>query len=161
MVEETPLLASGAFWLAILGVWFALSVVYRRASGKPLMAGRRPDAVFAERWTSVRIGSGLLARLSTARNCMHVQVTDHELHIHPHFPFTVGFMPELYGLDKVVPLDRVRSAAILGGNRTMAVEVVFQMPDSDTETAQLLLRGAEPFIRAVLARQVEVATPRA
>jgi hypothetical protein len=62
---------------------------------------------FVERWASARPGSGLVARLSTARNCMQVQVTATELRIHPHFPFTLGFMPELYDL---------RQSSRLGGS---------------------------------------------
>jgi hypothetical protein len=83
---------------------------------------------------------------------MHVQVADSKLHLHPHFPFTLGFMPELYGLDLVVPLERISSATILGGNHAKAVEVAFHTPGGEQETAQLLLRNAESFVRAALSR---------
>jgi hypothetical protein len=129
-----------------------LSIACRRTSGKPLVASVRAGAVFTERWASARIGSGLIARLGTARNCMHVQVADSKLHLHPHFPFTLGFMPELYGLDLVVPLERISSATILGGNHAKAVEVAFRTPGGEQETAQLLLRNPESFVRAALSR---------
>ena len=146
-------LSSGAFWLSIVLLWFILSLAYRRARGKPLVATVSPRAVFVERWASARIGSGLISKLSTARNCMHVQVTDTELHIHPHFPFTLGFMPEIYGLDLTVPLDRVSSATILGGRYAKAVEVIYRTPAGGFATTQLLLRNSEAFVRAALVRQ--------
>ena len=102
---------------------------------------------------SARIGSGLLARLGTARNCIQVQVTGSELHLHPHFPFTIGFMPELYGLDLVIPLERISSATITGGNYAQIVEVVYCTSGGDQNTIQLLLRNAESFIHNVLGRK--------
>ena len=145
--------ASAGFWLGVLFLWVALSIIYRRMSGKPLVASAHPGSVFAERWMSARIGTGLLARLGTARNCMHVQVTGSELHLHPHFPFTIGFMPEIYGLDLVVPLERISSATITGGNYAQVVEVVYRTSGGELNTIQLLLRNAESFIHNVLSRK--------
>ena len=144
---------SAGFWLGALLLWVAVSIAYRLRSGKPLVACTRPGSVFAERWMSARIGSGLLARLGTARNCMHAQVTSSELHLHPHFPFTIGFMPELYGLDLVIPLERISSATITGGNYAQIVEVVYRTSGGDQNTIQLLLRNAESFIHNVLGRK--------
>ena len=145
--------ASAGLWLGALFLWVALSITYRRMSGKPLVASARPGSVFAERWMSARIGTGLLARLGTARNCMHVQVTGSDLHLHPHFPFTIGFMPEIYGLDLVVPLERISSATITGGNYAQVVEVVYRTSGGELNTIQLLLRNAESFIHNVLSRK--------
>ena len=145
--------ASAGLWLGALFLWVALSIIYRRMSGKPLVASARPGSVFAERWMSARIGTGLLARLGTARNCMHVQVTGSDLHLHPHFPFTVGFMPEIYGLDLVIPLEHISSATIAGGNYAQIVEVVYRNAGGDLNTIQLLLRNAESFIHNVLRRK--------
>ena len=153
MIDFASDYTSPGFWLGALFLWFALSIAYRRRSGKPLVASTRPGAAFSERWASARIGSGLMARLGTARNCMHVQVIDSELHLHPHFPFTIGFMPELYGLDLVVPVESISSAMITGGNYAKIVEVVYRTPGGDLNTVQLLLRNAESFIHSVLRRK--------
>jgi hypothetical protein len=140
-------------WAGLFFLWLALSVLYRRARGKPLFARARPDATFTERWASARAGAGLLSRLSTARNCMQVQVSATELRIHPHFPFTLGFMPELYGLDHVIPLHTLRSATIVSGHRAKAVEVRYVTAAGADDVVLLLLRGAEAFIHAALGRK--------
>lgn len=159
MNASNPLL-----WAFAIFAWFAASVAWRRAFGKPLFARPRADAVFVERWASGRAGRGLVARLSTTRNCLQVQVTGQELIVTPHFPVTVGFMPEIYGLDHRIPLSAVRSALIVGGRRIQAVEVQYDRPDDDPGVLQLLLRQGEAFIAALQAgrprdRGAEAARP--
>ena len=141
------------FWAGFFLLWVVSSIVYRRQSAKPLMATVLPDANFTEKWVSTRIGTGLLARLGTARNCVHVQVTTTELRIHPHFPFTLGFMPEIYDLDHAIPLAKIRSTTILSDGRAKAVEVRYTRRNGNDETAQLLLRNADAFVNAVLAHK--------
>lgn len=154
-----PILSPDQFtfgmWAGIALLWLALSIVYRRSMGKPLVAHARPGSRFMEGWASVRVGTGLMSRLGSARNCMQVQVTADVLHIHPHFPFTVGFMPELYDLDKVIPLSSIRSATILGGSRAKAVEVRYLTARKEEGVVHLLLRNAEAFIHAVLTRPAD------
>ncbi len=153
MIDFASVYTSPGFWLGVSFLWVALSIAYRRMAGKPLLASTRPGAAFSERWASARIGSGLMARLGTARNCMHVQIVGSALHLHPHFPFTIGFMPELYGLDLVVPLERISSAVITGGKHAKIVEVVYRTAGGDLNTVQLLLRNAGSFIHSVLSRK--------
>lgn len=137
-------------WAAGALLWLALSVVSRLLTDKPLFAARRAGCLFAEGWASARIGTGLLARLGTARNCMHVQVSGDELRVHPHFPFTLGFMPELYDLDQVVALAAVRSAAIVSGHRAKVVELRYTLANGADGQMLLFLRHAEAFIERVL-----------
>lgn len=141
------------FWAGLFLLWLASSVVYRLYFTKPLLATTLPNATFSERWASTRIGTGLVARLGTARNCIHVQVTATELKIHPHFPFTLGFMPEIYDLDHTIPLEKLRSATILSDGRAKAVEVKYTTHGGNDGTAHLLLRDAETFVHAVLAHK--------
>lgn len=141
---------AAGLWAGLLFAWLALSIAFRWTLGKPILARAHDDTAFVERWASVRPGSGLMARLSTARNCMHVQVTANELRIHPHFPFTLGFMPELYDLDRVVALKTVRAATILGGNAAKLVEVKYQAANGKEAVLYLLLRKGESFVAAVL-----------
>jgi hypothetical protein len=142
--------ALAGFLAASIALWFIASVAYRAYRGKPLFAQRKPGATFEERWASGRVGTGILARLGTARNCLHVQVDKDTLHIHPHFPFTLGFLPEVYAMDQAVALPNIQDAVILGGRRIKAVEVRFRTTDGDDETLQLLLKGAEGFVGEVL-----------
>lgn len=142
--------AHAGLWAAFGFLWFAASIVYRLKTGKPLFARPAPGSTFSERWASGRAGAGLLARLGTAKNCLHVQVDARSLRIHPHFPITLGFVPEIYGMDHVVPLEAVRSASILGGRYAQAVEVRYALPGGEEQVLQLLLRRAEAFIAAVL-----------
>lgn len=128
-------------------LWIVLSVASRRMTGRPIFAVRRADSLFAEGWASARIGTGLLARLGTARNCMHVQVSATELRVHPHFPFTLAFMPELYGLDQVISLSAVRSATIVSGHRAKVVEVRYAAGNGSDEQMLLFLRHAERFVQ--------------
>jgi hypothetical protein len=138
--------------LLALGVlaWLALSVAYRLHAGKPLFARRSRDAAFVERWASARFGRGLMARLNTSRNNLQVRVFADRLDIHPHFPFTVAFVPELYDLDKVIALRDVRSAVIQGGLRRQLVELVYTDANGHEAVLQLMLRKAPAFVQAVL-----------
>jgi hypothetical protein len=160
MTDPDAFHASAGFWAVLIFVWFALSVAYRRYRGNPVFATPDPGAVFVERWASGRFGSGLTASLSTARNCLQVEVSGGVLRIHPHFPFTLGFVPELYGMDQVVPLGRVRSATIVDGRRANIVEVKLLAADGQEQTHLLLLRHAEKFIAAVCG-PAQVSDPQA
>lgn len=149
MPDDSAGQAAAGLWAGVAFLWLLLSVVHRRWRGKPMLARRAADARYVDRWASARCGTGLLARLGTARNCMHVQVTATQLRLHPHFPFTLGFMPEVYDLDHDVPLDRIRSATILGGHAVQAVEVTYEAGGSAPRVMQLLLRRAEAFVEAL------------
>jgi hypothetical protein len=78
-----------------------------------------------------------------------VEVRDGALRIHPHVPITLGFVPELYGMDQVIPLTQVRSVAILDGRRAKIVEVTVAPAPGKEQTLLLLLRRAEAFIAVV------------
>lgn len=153
-----PTLTPTLFFGAIIA-WFAASIVYRLVKGKPVFATAARDALFAEGWASGRCGSGLLARLSAARNCLHVQIAGNAIRISPHFPFTLGFIPETYSMDMHIPLEQVARVSVIGGHRTKAVEVVFKGPDGKESSLQLLLRGGEAF-RDVLQSQASALDPR-
>ena len=137
-------------WAALSLLWIVSSIAYRLYFRKPIFASTLPGMSFSENWVSVRMGTGIIARLGVARNCIQVQVSTTHFMIHPHFPFTIGFMPEVYDLDLTIPLSKVRSATILSAGRAKAVEVRYVKDDGSDGTAQLLLRHAEPFVQAVL-----------
>ena len=104
--------ATAGTWVFAVVAWFVASIAYRLISGKGVFARRSANAVFTERWASGRSGTGLVSRLSTARNCLQVQVTPHELVVTPHFPFALAFVPELYDLDKHIAVKAVRKGEV-------------------------------------------------
>ena len=98
-----------------------------------------------------------MARLSTARHCLQVQLTPQMLTVTPQFPFSVGFMPELYGLDHRIALADVRRVDHLGGALRQAVEVGFVRADGSPEVLQLLLRQGDTFAARLDAARSAVA----
>jgi hypothetical protein len=142
--DNSPLLLIGG----ILG-WFALSIAYRKWRGRHIFATKRPGAVFSEGWASGRSGSGLFARLSTSKNCLHVQVTPEGLGVEPHFPVSLGFVPEAYDMDHWIPLADIQNVSVLGGRRLKTVEVSYQAPGGKGGVLYLLLRHAEAFQEAL------------
>lgn len=141
---------TAALWAYAIVLALIASVPYRVWSGKGVFARPRPGAVFVERWVSIRTGAGLFSRLSAGRNCLQVQVTERELIVSPHFPFSVAWVPELYDFDRRIPLERVREALIVGGERTQAVEVAYQTDGGESRVLQILMRQGAPFVKAVL-----------
>jgi len=135
-----------SLWVLAIIAWFAASVAYRFVARKGIFASPQPAAAFAERWASGRFGTGLISRLSTARNCLQVQVTARELIVTPHFPFTLGFMPEIYDLDQRIPVVSVRKAASLGGAFAQAIEITYLRQDGKEGALQLLLRRGDEFL---------------
>jgi hypothetical protein len=101
-VEQNPfpfpfwlVIAAAAAWIALI---YGISIVVRRANGKPIFP-RVPDgAVYAEKWASARWAS----------NCLIVAITGEALSVVPRFPFNMGFMPEIYGLERTIPIHSIR-----------------------------------------------------
>ncbi|MDP4301521.1 hypothetical protein [Leptothrix discophora] len=146
---------SPALILAGVLAWFALSVIVRKWRGRHFFATRVPEAVFSERWASGRPGSGLFARLSTAKNCLHVQVTPEAVCVEPHFPISLGFVAEAYDMDHHIPLADIQSVTVLGGLRMKTVEVAYQSSGGKGGILYLLLRHAETFQEAVNRSRLE------
>jgi hypothetical protein len=88
------------FWLAvawpILGV--LLSILYRRRAGKPLFPKVPANARYVE-----RLGSAPFAS-----NCLLVWVTADRLQVVPWFPFNLMFLPEIYRLERSIPISTIR-----------------------------------------------------
>lgn len=133
-------------WFPMLWIGGAItaSLIWRRINGKPIFAPKASDAVFVERRTSGRARSGVRA-IGGARNCLTVAVTRNELLVAPHFPFTLMFLPEVWGLEHRVPLSRVKSVASRHGLFGPDVEVVFE----DGSGLVLRLRKPDDFLRAM------------
>jgi len=137
---------------AIVAWIFAIilaSAIYRRAMGKSIRPTVPSNNRFAETSASGRSLRNLITRLGGARNCLIVAVTPTSLQVHPQFPFTLMFLPEIYGLDWDIPLSKVRAVRTekgLFGDREL---VEFVTDDGRTEQFELRLRKAPEFRTAM------------
>lgn len=117
-------------WVVLV---FVISAVVRRVAGKPLIPKIPENALFAERWASGRWAS----------NCLLVSVTPGELTVVPKFPFNLGFLPDVYGLERRIPLSSVnyvkQTASLIGNN------VVVQYDDEKRKLG-LKLRNPRSFV---------------
>lgn len=112
--------------MAVLWVGGALiaSAFYRRMKGKPIVSRAPSDAVFHENWCSGRSLRNMLTRIGGARNCLMVYVRESELVVTPKFPFTLMFLPEIFGLDVRVPITSItaveRTSSLIGRSLRIA-----------------------------------------
>jgi hypothetical protein len=129
--------------------WIAASAFHRRAKGKPIHTVPPDNALFVEKWTSGRSLRSLVTKLGGARNCLLVAVTSDVLLIRPHFPFTLGFLPETYGLDWEIPRKDIKRVSKSRGLMRETVLVEFGLPQAQTGRVELMLRDADKFIQAL------------
>jgi hypothetical protein len=96
-------LVSKGFLLGIiltLGLILATSsVLYRLYKAKPLWKPVFPDSRFAETWRSGQSDRNVLGRLAEAKNFLWITATKDHLHVSPHLPFNLMFLPEAFGWD--------------------------------------------------------------
>jgi hypothetical protein len=136
--------AAAAGWVVFV---YGVSIAVRRANGKPIFP-RVPDgAIYAEKWASARWAS----------NCLIVAVTSEALSVVPRFPFNMGFLPEIYGLERTIPMSwirevrRLRSFGLLNN-----LAVVYD--DGVQRELRLKVRNPEAFI-AALGRSPNIRVP--
>lgn len=95
-----PFLVMG--WLVFV---IGISILFRRSKGKPVFPAVPNGALYVDRWASGR----------WAHNCLLVAVTDKALFVGPKFPFNLMFLPEIYGLERTLPLRDIREVRRLRG----------------------------------------------
>lgn len=97
------------------------SAVFRLGRGKAIVSRTPSDAVFHENRCSGRSLRNMLTRIGGARNCLKVYVQGNELVVTPHFPFSLAFLPEIFGLDVRVPVASIsaveRVSSLMTGRR--------------------------------------------
>lgn len=140
-------------WLFLFPiVWIAgcagASILYRRASGKPVIPRLPENARFRERGTSGWNDSHLFGRLGGASNCLLVAVTDRELIVTPFFPFNLMFLPEMLGLEVRAPLTRIRTIK----DRRRFFQRVLIVDLGDGQRIGLALRDPDAFLAAARPR---------
>jgi hypothetical protein len=140
--------ASLLAWIVLVAI---ASAIYRRIKGKAIITNVPANSIFVEQWTSGRSLRSVVTRIFGARNCLLVAVTDKALIVHPHFPFSLMFFPEVYGLDWTIPRAAIRRVEIRSGMRRERTIVEFKSSRGEVDRVELKLRDPESF-RAALAK---------
>jgi len=122
------------FLIALLWVAFiiGLSVVYRKNVGKPIFPRIPDNALFAEKRASANF----------AGNCLLLSVTDQKVWLVPQFPFTLMFLPEIYRLEKEVPVSQISS--VDASNSWFGNNLIVSYEDDGPRNLRVRLR--EPFV---------------
>lgn len=95
------------FAISWIGLWILASVIYRRWNGTYILRPKFPYPLFEETRASGRSLRSFVTRLGGARHCLWLVITGDMLHIGPHFPFNLMFLPEVYGLEHHVPASNI------------------------------------------------------
>jgi hypothetical protein len=130
--------AAIAWLLFVIGI----SIAFRRSKGRPVIP-RVPDgAIYNDKWASGRWAS----------NCLLVSVTSDALSVVPKFPFNLMFLPEIYGLERIIPVREIREVRRLRGlgvGNNVAV-------DYGEAELRLKVRNPQAFIDALARPSVRV-----
>src|SRR5262245_30735501 len=89
--------------IILLLILCASSVLYRLSKEKPLLKPDVLDSRFSTSWRSGRSDRNILARLIEAKSLLWIIVTRDHLHVSPHFPFNLMFLPEAFAWDHRIP----------------------------------------------------------
>jgi hypothetical protein len=137
------------FWLlyAASAAWCVIAMSYmlwrRRIRGPHFPDRRQVTVLYDEKWTSGRSLKSLFTRLCGANNCLRVTVTDQELWVTPHFPFSA--FASKFDLDHRVRRGHIANVARNG--KTIVVN--FAGPDEKTKSVELRLRRPDEFLSAM------------
>ncbi|HJS07234.1 MAG TPA: hypothetical protein VJ809_06220 [Pirellulales bacterium] len=119
-------------------------LLWRRSRRGPHFPDRdEVNVLFKEKWTSGRSCKSLFTRLGGANNCLRVVVTDNELWIAPHFPFS-AFAGQ-FDLDHRISRDVIKN--IEQNGRKVTVE--FAVEECQTRKVELRLRNPDAFVTAI------------
>ena len=129
-----------------IGAVVTASVLMRRQRGKRIFATSPAGCLFEENRTSGREPCGIRA-LGGASNALKVCVTRDTLFIMPCFPFSLMFLPEIWGLDHEIKLRRIQTIEERSGlfGRSLVVHLV------DDRRVELRLRDPDGFRHALQA----------
>jgi hypothetical protein len=141
--------------LLVIAMWAFVTVVasstlYRLHKTKPIMKPHFPEPRFSETWCSGRSDRNALARSIVAKNFLWVVVTEDDLQVSPHFPLTLMFLPETFGLDHRIPgksiMDvRETSSELLG----RGVLIQYRHATGDEERLELQVNDVATLKKAL------------
>jgi hypothetical protein len=146
--DRHPEIFVGFCFAWVFGI-MGLSAVIRLQRGKPIFARVPADAIFTEKWTSGRSLRNLVGRFGGARNALLVAVTPTRLIVRPHFPFTLVFLPEIYGLEVEIAPSQLRGAEERQGVLLKRIVIEYALPGRGDEEMELRLRNPAGFLAAI------------
>lgn len=136
------------FFFAVLGS----SVAYRLRNAKPILRPTFSELRFSETWVSGRSDRSALARLLGASHFLWVVVAADTLHVSPHLPFNLMFLPEAFGWDHRVPARTISEVREVGGRVIgNSVLIRYRHKTGDEELLELNVLNASQLIRALQA----------
>ncbi len=143
MTNQEILQATPLIWL--FGVIVA-SILFRRFRGNPIFRAGPRSYRYKEGWISGYSHRGILTFLGGARNCLTVTLTDNLLTVHPNFPFSLFFLPEVYDLDHKIPIEKLRSVEKKQKLFSMAVDITYETARGASRTISMFVRDKDLFI---------------
>ena len=84
-----------------------------------------------------------------ARNALFVGVSPESVYVLPQFPFNLLFLPEIYGLEHVIPRGQIRRAVSVSSLLGNEVRVEFNGASGASNELALKLRRPEQFLHAI------------
>jgi hypothetical protein len=126
--------------LGPVALWIGASILYRRLQGKPILFFGVRDATYQQRSASGHSNRSWLTKLGGAHNCLVVAVARGRLIVRPWFPFTLMFLPELYGLEYDVPIENILGVRVYRAFFRSALDVEFRDDFGQTQSVSLYLR---------------------
>jgi hypothetical protein len=120
----------------------SISVVFRRSKGKPVFPAVPDDAVYVDKRASGRWAS----------NCLLVTITEKALSVVPKFPFNLMFLPEIYGLERTIPIRSIREVRRLRGSG-LGNNVAVDYGESEL---RLKVRNPQAFVDVLARSSVHV-----
>ena len=121
------------------------SIFFRLMKGGPVVPRAPSDAVFHESWRSGRSLRNALTRFGGARNCLMVYVQGNELVITPKFPFTLMFLPEIFGLEVKAPVTSIAAVERTSGPVGRVLRITFA--EGGPPPMEVTLRDENGLIR--------------
>ncbi len=142
---------SGGVTFAWLVLMITISAILRRSGKKPIFARPTKDALFVERWTSGRCLAPAWRAIGGAHNALMVAVRPSGgVIVHPHFPFSLGFLPEVWGLEAYPSAADIRDVEVRRGMLwSKHVRLQFRNGPKSFGCLELRLRDADGFIAAL------------
>ena len=126
------------------------SVRYRLQKEKPIMRPVFSQPRFAETWCSGKSNRNVLAQLAGARNLLWVVLTKDYLHVSPHFPFSLMFLPEAFGWDHRVPGKTIMEVSETSSDSTgRSVIVQYRHATGDKELLELRVSDVAALLQSL------------
>lgn len=125
------------------------SILFRRLRGKPILRSSPSLYRYREGWISGYSHRGVLTFFGGARRCLTVTLTDRLLTVHPNFPLSLFFLPEVYDLDHRIPLEQLRSVEKKQKFFSTAVDVTYETARGALHTFSIFVRDSDQFVYSV------------